>query len=104
MLVDVACRNTVFHHEPQQASARLPELLAHGVRRCRVEFVREDRRTCAQVLAAWRELLAGRIDRDELGARTGATARIGVAQGSMRLLGDGGPAGPVSGAGRRRRP
>jgi putative protease len=64
----------------------VPALLAGGVRRFRLEFVREDGQAVARTLAAWRELLAGAIDGRALAARTGATARIGVAQGGMKLL------------------
>ena len=86
VIVDIGCRNTVFHHEPQHGAHLVPSLLAGGVRRFRVELVREDGPTVARALAAWRELLAGRIDAGELAARTGASGRIGVAQGGMKLL------------------
>jgi putative protease len=86
VIVDVGCRNTIFHHEPQQAADWLPHLLQAGVQRFRIEFVREDRAQTTAVLAAWQDLLAGRIAADALAARTGAVAQIGVAQGRMRLL------------------
>ncbi len=89
VIVDVGCRNTIFHHEPQQAAQQLPRLLQRGVHRCRVEFVREDRAAAFTVLTAWQQLLAGRIRGDELMARTGARAQIGVAKGRMRLLDEG---------------
>jgi U32 family peptidase len=86
VIVDVGCRNTVFHHAPQQAAEWTPRLLAAGVRRYRVEFVREDAAEVRRVLTAWRELLDGRIDAAALSRRTGATGQIGVAQGGMSLL------------------
>lgn len=86
VIVDVGCRNTVFHCEPQQSARWVPGLLAHGVQRFRVEFVRESPAEVAKVLAAWRELLAGRLDAAGLAARTGATSQFGVAQGGQRLL------------------
>jgi len=86
VIVDVGCRNTVFHHEGQQSAQWAPSLLARGVRRFRVEFVRESGSEVATVLAAWRDLLAGRIDAATLAARTRTTGQIGVAQGGMRLL------------------
>jgi putative protease len=88
VIVDVGCRNTVFHCEPQQAARWLPRLRAAGVQRLGVEFVREDRAATAAVLQAWRELLAGRADAEALAQRTGASAQIGVAQGRMALLGE----------------
>jgi U32 family peptidase len=86
VIVDVGCRNTVFHHAPQQSAGWTDRLLAAGVRRYRVEFVRETADEVATVLSAWQELLAGRIGADELAHRTGASGQIGVAQGGMKLL------------------
>ena len=86
VIVDVGCRNTVFHHAPQQSARWTERLLAAGVRRFRVEFVREDAAAVHTVLLAWRERLAGRLDADALAARTGADGQIGVAQGVMQLL------------------
>ena len=86
VIVDVGCRNTVFHHAPQQSAGWTDRLMAVGVTRYRVEFVREDGREVGQVLAAWQDLLAGKIDGDELAQRTGASGQIGVAQGGMKLL------------------
>ncbi len=86
VIVDVGCRNTVFHHEPQQSSAWAAGLVAAGVRRFRVEFVREDGATVGNVVAAWRDLLAGRCDPATLARRTGAMSQFGVAQGGMALL------------------
>ncbi len=86
VIVDVGCRNTVFHHAPQQSAQWTQRLLASGVRRFRVEFVRETAAEVQRVLAAWRELLVGTIDAETLAARTGASGQIGVAQGGMQLL------------------
>jgi putative protease len=86
VIVDVGCRNTVFHHAPQQSAMWTDRLLAAGVRRYRVEFVRETAGEVTTVLTAWRERLAGRIDGAALAARTGASGQVGVAQGGMQLL------------------
>ncbi|MBL8724424.1 MAG: U32 family peptidase [Planctomycetes bacterium] len=86
VIVDVGCRNTVFHCEPQQSARWVPGLLRHGVQRFRVEFVREGAAEVARVLLAWRELLAGRLDGEGLATRTGASSQFGVARGGQRLL------------------
>ncbi len=86
VIVDVGCRNTVFHHAPQQCAAWAAGLVAAGVRRFRVEFVRETGSVVRQVLGAWRDLLAGRGDAASLARRTGAASQFGVAEGGMRLL------------------
>jgi len=86
VIVDVGCRNTVFHHAPQQSAGWTDRLQQAGVARYRVEFVRENGTEVQHVLQAWQDLLAGRIDGDELARRTGASGQIGVAQGGMKLL------------------
>jgi putative protease len=86
VIVDVGCRNTVFHHAPQQSAAWAARLLQAGVRRFRVEFVREQADDVTVVLAAWRDLLAGRCDAAAVAQRTGAGSQFGVAQGGMQLL------------------
>lgn len=86
VIVDVGCRNTVFHHAPQQSATWTERLLSSGVRRYRVEFVRESATEVERVLGGWRELIAGDIDAGELARRTGAGGQIGVAQGGMKLL------------------
>jgi putative protease len=86
VIVDVGCRNTVFHHQGQQSAQWTARLLGAGVRRFRVEFVRETGAQVATVVGAWRELLAGRIDAAELATRTGTHGQIGVAEGGMKLL------------------
>jgi putative protease len=86
VIVDVGCRNTVFHHAPQQSSRWAGRLLASGVRRFRVEFVRETGAQVRAALGAFGDLLAGRCGPDEVVARTGAVSRFGVAEGGMKLL------------------
>jgi putative protease len=86
VIVDVGCRNTVFHHAPQQSAAWARKLLAAGVQRFRVEFVREGAGEVSRVLAAWRDLLAGRCGAEVVGRRTEATSQFGVAEGGMKLL------------------
>jgi len=86
VIVDVGCRNTVFNHAPQQGAAWAPRLIEAGVRRFRVEFVREDAREVAEVLGAWRDMLGGRSDAAGLARRTGAESQFGVAVGGVTLL------------------
>jgi putative protease len=86
VIVDVGCRNTVFHHAPQQSAMWTERLLAAGVGRFRVEFVRETAAETTRVLTAWRERLRGAIDGPTLAQRTGALGQVGVAQGGMQLL------------------
>jgi putative protease len=89
VVVDVNCRNTVFNAQAQSAAALVPRLLARGVRRFRIELVRESQSESAAVLSAYTDLLAGRIRAPELCRRVGVHEQFGVTRGTMKILGDG---------------
>jgi putative protease len=86
VIVDVGCRNTVFNDEVQSAADLVPELVRRGVRRFRVELVRESREETMRVLAAYRDLLAGRVPPSEAIARADARAHYGVSGQPMTLM------------------
>ena len=86
VIVDVGCRNTVFNAQAQSAASLVPKLLERGVRRYRVEFVRETRDEATRVLAAYQELLAGRIPPAEAVRRTSVHEQFGVTRGTMKVL------------------
>jgi putative protease len=83
VVVDVGCRNTVFNPFAQSAASLVPDLLARGVRRLRVEFVWEGAADVTRTLRAYRELLAGKT------APAAALRAIGVHEqyGITRLRG-----------------
>ncbi|WAM24865.1 U32 family peptidase [Myxococcus sp. NMCA1] len=86
VVVDVGCRNTVFNAQAQSAASLVPSLLARGVRRFRVEFVRESREEASRVLSAYQELLAGRISPAETVRRAAVHEQFGVTKGTMKVL------------------
>jgi putative protease len=86
VVVDVGCRNTVFNAQAQSAASLVPRLLERGVRRYRVEFVRESREEATRVLAAYQELLAGRISPAETVRRAAVHEQFGVTKGTMKVL------------------
>ncbi|MCA9545957.1 MAG: DUF3656 domain-containing protein, partial [Myxococcales bacterium] len=59
VVVDPACRNTVYNAQAQSAASLVPRLLDAGVRRFRVEFVREDTGEALRILAGYQALLRG---------------------------------------------
>ena len=87
IIVDVGCRNTVFNARAQSAAALVPHLLKRGVRRFRVELVRESEAETRTVLLAYAELLSGRISAQEAVRRVGTHEQFGVTSGTMRVLG-----------------
>lgn len=86
VVVDVGCRNTVFHAEPVSAASVVPDLLARGVARFRVEMVRETREEARELLATYRALLDGRLEPREALARAGAASQVGVSPAPMSVM------------------
>ena len=65
----------------------MPTLLARGVKRFRVEFVRETYDEALAVLTAWQALLAGTLEPADLVRKIEAHEQFGVTAGTMRTLG-----------------
>lgn len=86
VIVDVGCRNTVFNARAQSAAALVPELARRGVRRLRVEFVRETRQEARAVLEAYGALLEGRVSAAEAVRRVGVHEQFGVTRGTMQVM------------------
>jgi putative protease len=86
VVVDVGCRNTVFNAQAQSAAGLVPELLARGVRRFRIELVRESAEETARVFAAYAQLAAGQLAPREVVRRTAVHEQFGVTRGTMRTL------------------
>ncbi|WP_437946388.1 DUF3656 domain-containing protein [Sorangium sp. So ce296] len=83
---DVGCRNTVFHAAPQSAAHLVPKLAKGGVRRFRIELVREDAEGARRVVEAYRRLLAGEVAPAEVARGLRVEGSYGVVRGSLRVL------------------
>jgi putative protease len=85
---DVGCRNTVFHASPQSAAELVPALQHAGVRRFRVELVRESAEEVARTVRSYRDVLDGRQTGREIFRNLRASGGYGVVRGSLRVLSD----------------
>jgi putative protease len=83
---DVGCRNTVFHARPQSAAELVGAARAAGVRRFRIELVREDAAATADLVAAYRALIAGEATAKATLKRVKVAGGYGVVKGSLRVL------------------
>jgi U32 family peptidase len=83
---DVGCRNTVFHAAAQSASHLVSKLAKSGVRRFRIELVRESAEGAARIVGAYRRLLAGEIGPAEVTRGLHTEGGYGVVRGSLRVL------------------
>ena len=86
VVVDVGCRNTVFNAQAQSAASLVPELLAAGVRRLRVELVRESADETARLWRAYVALAAGELTPDAVVRAARVHEQFGVTRGTMRTL------------------
>ncbi|HMG53508.1 MAG TPA: DUF3656 domain-containing protein, partial [Kofleriaceae bacterium] len=86
VVVDVGCRNTVFNAQAQSAASLVPELLVRGVRRFRVELVRESAEETARVYTAYAQLVAGQLAPRDVVRRAAVHEQFGVTRGTMRTL------------------
>lgn len=84
---DVGCRNTVFHAKPQSAVQLLPELARAGVRRFRIELVRETAADVGRLVDAYKRALAEPARAPTIWKELrGTEGGYGVVRGSLRVL------------------
>ncbi|MBK8937996.1 MAG: U32 family peptidase [Polyangiaceae bacterium] len=86
VIADVGCRNTVFHAQSQSAASLVPAMREAGVRRYRVELVRESAADTEKVVRAYRKLLDGGTSGAEVYRTLKAESTYGVVRGSLRVL------------------
>lgn len=84
---DVGCRNTVFHAKAQSAAHIVPDLRRRGVRRFRIEAVRETAAEVDVLVRAYQELCLGEASATETLRQIKSQAGYGVVRGSLRVLG-----------------
>jgi putative protease len=83
---DVGCRNTVFHAKPQSAVQLVPQLSAAGVRRYRIELVRESADDVGRLVRAYRRALEAPAQAHEIWRELRTEGGWGVVKGSLRVL------------------
>jgi putative protease len=83
---DVGCRNTVFHAAPQSAAGLVPQLVDAGVRRFRIELVRERAEDVARLVGAYRALIEGTRTPAAVLKELRSEGGYGVVRGSLRVI------------------
>ncbi|MBI1324747.1 U32 family peptidase [bacterium] len=86
LFADVGCRNTLFNATPQSAAESLPALAATGAASFRLEFVDESPATVREVVEAYRDALAGRLEPRNLWRRVKASNQYGLTRGSLQVV------------------
>lgn len=83
---DVGCRNTVFHARSQSAADVVPSLKRAGVRRYRIELVRETAAEVTKIVETYRRLLDGTLEPVDTWRELRTEAGYGVVRGSLRII------------------
>jgi putative protease len=83
---DVGCRNTVFHARAQSAVQLLPELAKGGVRRFRIELVRESAVDVGRIVQAYRRAIDDPSRSAHVWKELRADGGYGVVKGSLRVI------------------
>jgi len=86
VVVDVGCRNTVFNAQAQSAASLVPDLLTAGVRRFRLELVRESASETTKLYDAYTRLVAGTLSPEQAVRTAEVHEQFGVTRGTMRTL------------------
>ena len=81
---DVGCRNTLFNAVPQTGARYFRELQTAGLRRYRVELLEENPDEVRRILAAYRRLLTGETNGEELWRELKAQSQLGVTGGTLQ--------------------
>ncbi|MEO8799510.1 MAG: U32 family peptidase, partial [Polyangiaceae bacterium] len=83
---DVGCRNTVFHAAPQSAARLVPDVVAAGVRRFRIELVRETVDDVTRLVGAYQALISGKSTPSAVLRDLRSEGGYGVVRGSLRVI------------------
>ncbi|MGB8852046.1 MAG: DUF3656 domain-containing protein [Pirellulales bacterium] len=83
LTADVGCRNTLFNAVPQSAAETVPMLRSRGVSWFRIELLDEPADEIGRIVAAYRDLLAGRATGKDVWTSLRAANRVGVTRGTL---------------------
>lgn len=80
---DVACRNTLYNATPQSGAEAYAELSRHGVGALRIELLEESGEELDKLVAAYQDLIAGRISGGDVWRALHAVNRVGITRGTL---------------------
>jgi putative protease len=85
VLPDTGCRNTVYNSLPQSAAEYAGRMLALGVRRFRIDLLRETADDAKALIEHYRSVIAGRDDGRTTWRKLKALNQLGVTRGTLQL-------------------
>jgi U32 family peptidase len=86
VVADAGCRNTVYNALPQSGAEYVLKMRALGLRRFRVELLRETPDQVGPLLDAYRRVIDGTDDGKDTWKRLRAMNQLGVTRGTLQLV------------------
>ena len=83
LVADVGCRNTLFNAVAQSSAEVAADLLMAGVRRFRIELLRDDADQIQKLYAVYAQLLSGDVSGEHVWRTLNAMNRVGVTRGTL---------------------
>jgi U32 family peptidase len=80
---DVACRNTIFNGIAQTGAEAVRHLCKSGLQRLRIEFLEESPQTIVKTIAAYRQLLQGKLTGTQLWQQLKVSNQLGITRGTI---------------------
>lgn len=85
LVADVGCRNTLFNAHAQSAAPYVPRLMARGIGRFRVEFLRETRGEAQALLERYARVLAGLDTGPSVWRELKVLNQVGITRGTLEF-------------------
>jgi putative protease len=86
VIPDAGCRNTVYNSVPQSAAEYLRRMQDLGLRRFRIDMLRESPQEAIQLIEKYRRALDGIDDGKQMWKELKALNQLGVTRGTLNLL------------------
>jgi putative protease len=83
---DAGCRNTIYNSVPQSGAEYVGRMRELGIRRFRVELLREKGEQVGRLLGVYRRVIAGLDDGRETWRQLRALNQLGVTRGTLQLI------------------
>ena len=83
LVADVGCRNTLFNAVAQSSAEVVADLLTAGVRRFRIELLRDDTDQIRKLYSLYAQLLSGDVSGENVWRTLNAMNRVGVTRGTL---------------------
>jgi len=86
VVVDAGCRNTVFNFVPQSAAEYVGRMRELGIRRLRIDLLRESPEYVAPLLETYQRVISGTDDGRDTWRKVQAMNQLGVTRGTLRVV------------------